>query len=62
MNITDLQYENFKKICAECNEILFGTDEDIKEILQFALNRQGYWSGDRLRYYLSGDNWRVRIR
>jgi hypothetical protein len=62
MKITKRQFENFKKLCEENDELLFGTDKYLREQLQKTLERQGYWSGEQLRYYLTGDTWRTEKR
>jgi len=62
IKISKLQYTNFRAICSESSEFLVGTDEEIKERLEEALEIQGYWSGMMYKYYLDGDNWRKEPR
>jgi|GEM_PF-4797447 len=62
MKISDLQYANFRTICSEYAEFLFGSDDEIRERLEEALEIQGYWSGMQYKYYPDGDEWRIEVR
>ena len=62
MKISDLQFENFLKVCKETNEFLFGDLSDIRGRLEEVLESQAYWSGVAFRYYLDGDDWRTETR
>ena len=62
MQISDLQFDNFIKICEKNNEFLFGDKAEIRSQLENVLASQGYWSGLSLRYYLDGDGWTNEAR
>lgn len=62
MQLTDLQFENFIKICKEKNEFLFGDMDEVRNLLEDRLATQGYWSGISLQYHLDGDDWITKGR
>jgi len=63
MKISDVQFKNFKDICERNSEfIVFSTDEELKENVEYVIFVQGYWSGMSYKYYLDGDEWRTEPR
>lgn len=47
--------EKFLEIMDDYGEFVFGTDKDVQRQLELCLNRQGYWSGCRIRVYYDED-------
>jgi hypothetical protein len=60
--VSDLQFKKFLLICQENDEFLFGSKRQLKAQLKHVLAFQGYWSGEYVRYYWDGKDWKTKER